>query len=319
MIFSKLVKHFFGTQEKQTVKPRIKFESSEELLFNALNKANSSTQAYRYASEIANKSIDSDKKIRALKKVLDICEKEYSSTRISNPKLNLIMNWAYNNLADAWMQKTADEEDVATKKEQISKALMYYNLAYSYAKDNVDKTKVLRKMAKIYQALGEDEKWWQTMENVAALTPDEDKKNIYEELAHLSPTDARKKKYLDMALQYVMNENTSVFNKCQATLQIAEELKQIYIKDGDYARIDRINMLIDKTALLLIDDLEQKILTEESREKKIEMEVKLLRFEQRYLKLSEEQHQQRIKHIYSLMKSGEKIRLKEDGKFLYKS
>jgi vacuolar-type H+-ATPase catalytic subunit A/Vma1 len=174
-------------------------------------------------------------------------------------------------------------------------------------------------MATIYQMVGEEEKWWQTMENVAALTPDDAKKNIYEELANLSPTNVRKKKYLDMALQYVMNENTSVCNKCQTTLQIAEELKQIYIKDGDYARLDRINMLIDKTALLLIDDLEQKILAEESREKKIEMEVKLLRFEQRYLKLSEEQHQQRIKHIYSLLKSGEKIRLKEDGQFLYKS
>lgn len=319
MIFSKLVKHFFGTQEKPTINPKVKFESSEALLFNALNKANSSAQAYRYASEIANKSLDLDKKIKALKRVLDICEKEYSSTRIANPKLNLIMNWAYANLADVWMQKTVEEEDVAIKKEQTSKALMYYNLAYSYAKTNADKIKILRKMAVIYQAIGEEEKWWKSMENVAALTPDDTKKNVYEELAHLSPTSERKKKYLDMALQYVMNENTSVFNKCQTTLQIAEELKQIYVKDGDYARLDRINMLIDKTALLLIDDLEQKILTEENREKKIEMEVKLLRFEQRYLKLSEEQHQQRIKHIYSLMKSGEKIRLKEDGQFLYKS
>ena len=179
MIFSKLVKHFFGAQEKPIAKQKIKFENSEALLFNALNKANSSAQAYRYASEIANKSVDLDQKIKALKKVLDICEKEYTSTRIANPKLNLIMNWAYSNLADVWMQKTTTEEDASVKKEQISKALMYYNLAYSYAKNNADKIKVLRKMATIYQMVGEEEKWWQTMENVAALTPDDAKKNIY--------------------------------------------------------------------------------------------------------------------------------------------
>lgn len=229
-------------------------------------------QAYRIANEIAKKSSNLDDEIAAFNQVVELGLNQRNLSGEDSIKSNMIMYWAYNNLGEAF-----------AKKENHRNSLKYYEQGLHFARDNMEKISILNKMAHNYLYLKEDEKWLNAREKIIEYLKDEDKRRAYTALAEELQNNHQAAQMYEKALEYVNDEELSLLAKCQNTLQICERLMILYKGMGDQGGYQRIAKLADKTAILAVKTLEERIDNEDERAKKIDSFVKLIEVENKFL------------------------------------
>ena len=236
-------------------------------------------QAYRTASEIAKKSRNPDEEIAAYNAVVNLGLDRPAGNDV---KRNMIMYWAYNNIGDALMNKSVDNEAHAVDARAFNASVESYLNSLHFARDNLEKISVLNRIAENYKYLGDEFKWCEYKEKMIANMRPEEKREAYTELAHeLKNTDLAIDIYNE-ALNHISAEEVSFFAKCLNTLEICEILLQLYSQKNDTQNINRIKELMSRTVLLGVEVLEERQDEEDDEEKKIQIFVKQMEFENKY-------------------------------------
>lgn len=297
----------------------VDFKSQEDILFEALSKSKGSIQSYRYAVEIANQSNDLDKQIQAFQKVLEFALDEHANPADNNGhKRLLIMFWCYNNIGDAFAKKNYSDTDYDYDEANYSWAIKYYKKALDFSKDNVEKISVMRRISQVYQDWNDDENWFLSQEAIIDLLDDSQKREAYNDLANSCLNPEKKKDLLEKSLLFVMQENVSVFIKCQNTLHLGCELKALYKKGKDYTNYGKVEELMDKTSILATRAIEEKINNEQDRSKKLSLYVKLLDIGSECMDEGSPLKKRYLQKLYNLLDDGEVLKV-GDKKYTRKS
>lgn len=201
-------------------------------------------QAYRAANEQAGLTTDYDDKIHAYDKVINFCSGSSSCRLDRSRKRNVLLYWAYNNVADAYVQKNNFEE-----------AINHYEKSLPLARENREKISVLEKLADVYEKMDHKENWLATKARLVEFMPVDEQQEAYRKLAGQSGSEMFKTDWLEKAVQAVSKEGTSVRQKCLDVLEISRQLLEIYRKKNDKPNQNRINDLIEKTSVLLSKSL----------------------------------------------------------------
>lgn len=240
-------------------------------------------QAYKIANDTAASSENLDAKIRAYDAVVNFCMNSRGCRLDDSTKRSMVMYWSYSNIGDAYARKNFEKSQYSFDMQNYIEALKYYNGALQVARDDTEKMGALSRMAMVYLSMGETEKWEITKEQIIDYMDESYKKRAYAELAEEVKDNSRSIVLLEKALGYVTKEEVSVFAKCQNTLAICENLLSRYRDEHDFVNMKRIQDLIDKTAILGVAALEERIHNTDDREQRLTLYVKLLEFEDKYM------------------------------------
>lgn len=225
-------------------------------------------RVYRKAFERASGNKNPDVKIDAFSEVVNYCDSSQACRIDDSIKRNMVMFWTYNNLGDAWVAKTY--QNPTEKNINFSQALDCYREAVRAARDNAEKINSLQRIASIYRHIEDHENLAKTREQIVEALSDEYKRLGYMRLVQTGADSTKNTEWLEQALNYVTKEEVSFLNKCQNTLTICDQLAKNYRKLGDKVNLKRVNRLLNKTAVITVRAIEDKIAAEENREKQLE-------------------------------------------------
>lgn len=205
----------------------------------SFQKSNDLMKMYRMAYEKAKYMRDIDDKLLAYNEVISYCANSKMCMVDDSIKRNQILYWTYNNIGEMFLEKNGHEPAA----DNYIYAVQYFQNALEFTKSSKDKQVTLEKIAHIYTELQDENGWRRTKEQIAAVEEDKMKRQAYFELASGTDDINLQAKYLEKALNYVTEENISVLEKCQNTLDICARLLEIYQytqKDTDYLRIKEL-------------------------------------------------------------------------------
>lgn len=248
---------------------------------------------YKLANDKANETDNYDTKINAYDEVVNFCNNSEACRIDDGTKRKMVMYWSYCNIGEAWEKKNLENSGFDYDNKNYIKALKYYNAAFQEARDDLERVGVLNKMAFVYKAMGETDKWIMTREQIVEYMEDDYKWQAYMDLAEEIHDDDKSAIIWEKALLYVTKEEASVLAKCKNTLMICGILKEKYQNQKDAANIKRISALIDKTAVLAVNALEERIHNENDHAKKLQLYSKLIEVEDKYFKADDE-HKRRV-------------------------
>lgn len=218
---------------KNEAKP---FEKSSDLL-----------KIYREAYEKTKYMQDIDDKLLAYNEVISYCADSKRCRVDDSIKRNQILFWTYNNIGDMFLARNHDEPAA----NNYIYAVQYYRNALEFTDNAREKHATMEKMLHVYTEL-QDENGWRNVQEMIAMEEDDSlKRQAFVELAKSTDDPKLQAKYLEQALGFVMEENVSVLNKCQNTLEICRHLADIYQTVNDKAGYERIRRLQKSTLELL--------------------------------------------------------------------
>ena len=162
-------------------------------------------------------------------------------------KYNMIMYWAYNNVADALFTKSFKNALDTSDSENFSESLGYYQQGLKFARDNLEKIAVLNRMADSYRHVGDEKNLCKIKQKVFANLNKEDKRKAYNDLADGLKNPLFAIKMYEEALNYVNDEKVTLNDKCENTKKICEKLMALYLQNDDKKNYQRIVKLRDNT------------------------------------------------------------------------
>lgn len=248
---------------------------------------------YKLANDKANGAADLDIRIQAYDSVVNFCANSDACRVDDGTKRKMVMYWSYCNIGEAWEKKNLEDSGFDYDSQNYIKALKYYNAAFQVARDDLERVGALNKMAFVYKKMDEIDKWIMTREQIIEYMEDDYKWQAYMDLAEEIRDDGRSVIVWEKALLYVTKEEVSVLLKCKNTLMICGILKDIYQRQNNLAKAKKINELIDKTAILAVNALEERIHNENDRTKKLQLYSKLIEVEDKYIK-ADDDHKRRV-------------------------
>lgn len=248
---------------------------------------------YKLANDKANETGNYDTKIDAYDDVVNFCNSSEGCRIDDNTKRKMVMYWSYCNIGEAWEKKNLEGSGFDYDNQNYIKALKYYNAAFQESRDDLERVGALNKTAFVYKAMGKIDNWITTREQIINYMEDDYKWQAYMDLAEEIHDDDKSVIIWEKALFYVTKEEVSVLIKCKNTLMICEVLKDIYQNKNDLVRVKKIDELIDKTAVLAVNVLEERIHNEKDRAKKLHLYSKLIEVENKYIK-ADDVHKRRI-------------------------
>lgn len=204
-------------------------------------------QAYRKATDVARHSENIDDEIAAYRQVIELGQKRSNVAPDDLLKYNMIMYWAYNNVADALFTKSFKNAVDTSDSESFNESLGYYQQGLKFARDNLEKIAVLNRMADSYQHLGDEKNLCKIKQKVFANLNKEDKRKAYEELAKGLKSPLCAIKMYEEALNYVNDEKVTLNEKCDNTMQICDKLMALYEQNHDHKNYLRILKLKENT------------------------------------------------------------------------
>lgn len=204
-------------------------------------------QAYRKATDVAQHSNNIDEEIAAYRQVIELGQKRRNVAPDDLLKYNMIMYWAYNNVADALFTKSFKNAVDTADSQNFNESLGYYQQGLKFARDNLEKITVLNRMADSYKHLGDEKNLCKIKQKVFANLNKEDKRRAYHELADglKNPTFAIK--MYEEALNYINDEKVTLNEKCDNTLLICDKLMSLYQQNQDHKNYQRILKLKGNT------------------------------------------------------------------------
>lgn len=204
-------------------------------------------QAYRKATDVARHSKNIDDEIAAYRQVIELGQKRRNVAPDDLLKYNMIMYWAYNNVADALFTKSFKNALDTSDSENFSESLSYYQQGLKFARDNLEKIAVLNRMADSYRHVGDEKNLCKIKQKVFANLNKEDKRKAYNDLADGLKNPLFAIKMYEEALNYVNDEKVTLNEKCENTKKICEKLMALYLQNGDKKNYQRIVKLRDNT------------------------------------------------------------------------
>ncbi len=204
-------------------------------------------QAYRKATDVARHSKNIDDEIAAYRQVIELGQKRRNVAPDDLLKYNMIMYWAYNNVADALFTKSFKNALDTSDSENFSESLSYYQQGLKFARDNLEKIAVLNRMADSYRHVGDEKNLCKIKQKVFANLNKEDKRKAYNDLADGLKNPLFAIKMYEEALNYVNDEKVTLNEKCENTKKICEKLMALYLQNDDKKNYQRIVKLRDNT------------------------------------------------------------------------
>ncbi len=204
-------------------------------------------QAYRRATDVARHSKNIDDEIAAYRQVIELGQKRRNVAPDDLLKYNMIMYWAYNNVADALFTKSFKNALDTSDSENFSESLGYYQQGLKFARDNLEKIAVLNRMADSYRHVGDEKNLCKIKQKVFANLNKEDKRKAYNDLADGLKNPLFAIKMYEEALNYVNDEKVTLNDKCENTKKICEKLMALYLQNDDKKNYQRIVKLRDNT------------------------------------------------------------------------
>ena len=196
-------------------------------------------QVFKLANQAAGVSANSDDRIRAYDKVIRFCADTDSCRTDSSLKTKMLLYWAYNNVADAYLRKN-----------DAMSALEYLKRGMNFARDARELNSVLRKMSDVYQQIGDRLKWLDARKQIIENLSRDNRLAEYYNLASEVPETADRIELLEQALQAAGHEKLPVAEKCKHIDNICLELKALYKQSGDLDNWQRINGLAKNSEAL---------------------------------------------------------------------
>lgn len=212
------------------------FQNSSDLL-----------KMYRVAFEKVKYLQDIDDKLLAYNEVINYCANSKLCLVDDSIKRNQILFWTYNNIGDMFLARNSDVPET----NNYVYAVQYYQNALSFTKSSGEKFSTLEKIAHVYGELHDEKMWQKTLEQMVFETEDGLKRQAFVELAQKTDDLKLKAKYLENALNFIVDENVSALSKCQNTLKICAYLLEIYKVNGNKKAYARIKELQKNTLELL--------------------------------------------------------------------
>ncbi len=158
-----------------------------------------------------------------------------------------ILYWTYVKLGDIYYEDALQNQDNS----KYFLAAEYYNQSLAYAHSAEEKNRVLLALKDIYYYLNDEEAFLKVEETWAENHDKEDKFSAYMLLAQNAGTPQIKARFLEKALDEVMNQDESFYTKYQNTLYICSQLAAIYELQGEKEKALRIKKLRESTLKLL--------------------------------------------------------------------
>lgn len=262
-------------------------------------------RAYHQALQAAKSAQDVNAEIAAYGKVIELGQNSTVNEEDIIDKKSLILYWSYNNLGDALTRK--NQNKIIFNKGNYNLALDYYQQAYKLARDNTEKIAVLKRMAYNYRLMKDDEAFYKCFLKIIELSKDKDKREAYVALAEMQKNADEAAALYERALEYVPKEDTDVAGKCLNTLQICRELLALYQELDIPRQQNRIYELMNKTAILAVRSLEDKIDSEDNRLSKLELFAKLIEVNKSYLQADDTRCGCLYRRMNDLLKNGEEF------------
>lgn len=127
------------------------------------------------------------------------------------------------------------------------------------------------------------QKWLKNkLEQVALLKPEE-KRDALQAIADKCSETVWKILIYEKALNFVAEENISFEQKCINTINLCVLLLSLYSREEDTKNWQRINNLLQKTAILALTNLENRLDEESDSNLKMQLFEKILNLENKYL------------------------------------
>ncbi len=130
-------------------------------------------------------------------------------------------------------------------------AAEYYNQALSFARNVDDKTRILLALKDIYYYLNDEDAYLRVEETWAENHEMQDKYQAYMILAQNADTPHAKVRFLEKALNLVLEQKESFYEKYQDTLFICSQLVAVYELLGEREKALRVKKLRENTLKLL--------------------------------------------------------------------
>lgn len=208
-------------------------------------------QAYRQATDIAKHSQNLDDEIDAYRRVIELGQNHDNIAPEDLLKYNMIMYWAYNNVADALFTKSYNNALDNFDSKDFGESLEYYQHGLKFARDNLEKISVLNRMAERYLHLGDEKGLYEIKQKIFANLNTEDKRRAYNDLADRLKNSSLAAAVYEEALNFVNDEKVSLNEKCRHTIKICERLEAIYLQKNDHENYLRILKLRGNTENIL--------------------------------------------------------------------
>lgn len=197
-------------------------------------------QVYRNATLEVDKASDYDTKIAAYGKVINFCSSTLSCRLDRSVKKNMLLYWAYNNVAEAYINK-----------HEVNKAVQNFRRALQLARSNREKSAVLEKLARVYQQADDFSNWIKVSEKLIEYLEPDRQRSGYLQLAEQTKDENKVIGLLEKAVQAVSREDSGVVEKCTNVLDLCAKLQELYDKRKDKINGARIRDLREKTSQLL--------------------------------------------------------------------
>lgn len=262
-------------------------------------------RAYHQALQAAKTAGNVNAEIAAYSKVIELGQNSFPNGEDVVDKKSLILYWSYNNLGDALTKKNRNK--IIFDKDNYNLALDYYNQAYKLARDNAEKIAVLKRMAYSYQLMKDRDAFDKCFLQIIELSKDKDKREAYVALAEMQKDADAAALFYERALEYVPKEEIDVVGKCLNTLAICRELMVLYQELNFPGQQKRIYDLMNKTALLAVRSLEDKIDAEDDRLRKLALFAKLIDVNKNYLHADDSRCGCLYRRMNDLLMNGEEL------------
>lgn len=266
-------------------------------------------RVYRSATEDVADDKSPENKIRAFGKVINYCGSSEACSTDDSLKRNVVLYWTYNHLGDAWAQRHQAAGATTMTEEDFRKAVSFYQEAVEVAPGGEDKLNSLQRIAEIYRHMQDVQSLSKLEEGIVESLDDAQKAQGYLELATVSENNYKSTEWLEKALSFVMKEKVNLLEKCQNTLLIADMLRNNYEATDDKDNRKRIERLINKTAMISIRALENKVVSEEDRSAKLDLYAAILKIVNQYCKTDSSFRMKAYQKIVNSLDEGEVLSL----------
>ena len=191
--------------------------------------------------------LNNEAKIVQYNTILNFFMKFLQQSENVSVNVQTILFWTYVKLGELYYDDALKEND----NKYYFFAIEYYKQALLYARCTEEKNRVLTALRELYYYLGDEDALVKIEETWAENHSKEDRFSAYIFLAQGAEVPQMKILFLEKALDEVVNQDKSFYDKYQDTLDICSQLIVLYELLGDKKQIQKIKDLRERTLNLL--------------------------------------------------------------------
>lgn len=220
------------------------------MLNTAVSKDYSAEQRFLHLYNMVRereKYMKNDAKIVQYSAVLRYFMKFLQQRDVYVPEVFSVLFGVYAKLGDIYYEEGLQTQDNS----RYFLAAEYYNQALAYAEKTEEKERILLALKDIYYYVNDEDAFIKVEETWAENHDKEGRFGAYMFLAQNAEQPYIKAKFLEKALDEIMEKDENFYAKYQDTLNISSQLAAIYELQGEKEKATRIKRLRESTLKLL--------------------------------------------------------------------